>query len=169
MRKTLAPILLALLAACGGGGGDSRPKVVAFYGDSITAGRAADIAQGKFEVQDFAVPAQTSSIQLRANDISTHTVLRYGMVDAYLNYPAGVTRDNLLRLSAAVKARGAVPVIVNVSCAENRMQEYINEAIKDLVNVDVTDIPCETVDGVHPTEAYHGRLNERIRLYLEKL
>ncbi len=161
----LAPaILLCLsLAACGGGGGSPSTKVVAFYGDSITAGRPKDIAQGAFETQDFAVPAQDSDAPLSPDDRSDVTVLRYGMADIVHGIPPATTRQNLVHLIAEVKAHGRVPVVVNVSFTESGKEKPTNEAIKDITDIDVTDIPGATVDGTHPTEEYHIKLNQRIQ------
>lgn len=161
--KRLTSILLCLsLAACGGGSEPQAPKVVAFYGDSITAGRTKDIAQGHFETQDFAVPAQDSDAPLHPEDKSAVTVLRYGMADIVHEIPPWKTRLNLLVLVAKVTAMGRTPVVVNVSYTESGMERATNEAIKDITHIDVTDIPGATVDGIHPTEEYHIRLNQHI-------
>ena len=172
MRRAAAALVAALVgaalvAACGGG--DAPPKVVAFYGDSITAGRAADIAAGAFEVQDFARPAQTSDTPLSPHDRSQITVLRYGMADIVHRIPPEVTRLNLLLLVAHIQLIGRTPVVVNVSRADDGRQQATNAAIRDLTTIDVSDIEGRTVDGIHPDDAYHAALNARIRERLRSM
>ena len=163
IRPIVVMALIGTLAACGGGSEPQAPKVVAFYGDSITAGRTKDIAQGHFETQDFAVPAMDSNTQLHPDDMATVKVLRYGMADVFHEIPPWVTRLNLILLVAKVTAMGHTPVVVNISYTESGIEKATNEAIKDITHIDVTDIPGATVDGIHPTEEYHVRLNQRIR------
>lgn len=162
-RWVFAAAICFGLLACGGGGELPPAATVAFYGDSITAGRTKDIAQGAFETQDFAVPAQDSDAPLDPRDTSTVTVLRYGMADLVHGIPPWMTRVNLLLLVAKATAMGHMPVVVNVSYTESGMEKATNEAIRDITTIDVTDIPGATVDGIHPTEEYHALLNQRIR------
>ncbi len=164
MRALAALILATLLTACGGG--DAPPTVVAFYGDSITAGRAQDIAAGAFEVQDFARPAQTSAAPLSPADRSAITVLRYGMADVVHRIPPEATRLHLLALVAQIQLLGRVPVVVNVSRTDDGREQATNAAIADITTIDVTDIDGRTVDGIHPDDAYHAALNARIRAAL---
>ena len=172
MRRAAAALLAALLGAAllvACGGGDAPPKVVAFYGDSITAGRAQDIAAGAFEVQDFARPAQTSAAPLSPADRSTVTVLRYGMADIVHHIPPEVTRLNLLALVAQIVALGRTPVVVNISRTDDGRERATNAAIADITTIDVSDMPGATVDGIHPTDAYHAALNARIRERLRSM
>ena len=166
LRLIFAVTLAALLAACGGGEADPRQVVVAFYGDSITAGRAADIAAGAFQVQDFARPAQNSDAPLSPDDRSTITVLRYGMADIVHHIPPEVTRLHLLALVAQIVALGRTPVVVNISRADDGRERATNEAIRDITTINVADIEGTTVDGIHPTDAYHAALNARIHTAL---
>ena len=168
MRALAALILAALLCACGGGDAPAD-KIVAFYGDSITAGRAQDIAAGAFKVQDFARPAQESSAPLSPDDRSTVTVLRYGMADIVHRIPPEATRLHLLALVAQIQLLGRVPVVVNVSRADDGRERATNAAIADITTIDVTDIEGATVDGIHPTDEYHAALNARIRERLRAL
>lgn len=168
MRALAALILAALLCACGGGDAPAD-KIVAFYGDSITAGRAQDIAAGAFAVQDFARPAQTSATPLSADDRSAITVLRYGMADIVHRIPPEATRLHLLALVAQIQLLGRVPVVVNVSRADDGRERATNAAIADITTIDVTDIEGATVDGIHPTDEYHAALNARIRERLRAL
>ena len=165
MRYLAVFLMCIALSACGGGAESSSGtsiKVVAFYGDSITAGRTKDISQGAFVDQDFAVPAQNSNAPLHPDDQSSITVLRYGMADIVHKIPPWMTRMHITLLVAKVTAMGRTPVVVNVSYTESGMERATNEAIKDITHIDVTDIPGATVDGIHPTEEYHIRLNQRI-------
>lgn len=161
--------VLVLLALAGCGGGEGSEKIVAFYGDSITAGRAADIAAGLFQAQDFARPAQNSDAPLSPDDRSQITVLRYGMADIVHHIPPEVTRLNLLALVAQIVALGRTPVVVNVSRADDGRQQATNAAIKDITTIDVSDIEGATVDGIHPTDDYHAALNARIRERLRSM
>lgn len=158
-----AILLVALfLVACGGGDIEAHRITVAFYGDSITAGRPMDIAQGKFDVQDFAAPAKLSNAPLDVRDVSSITVLRYGMADAVLSIPPEMTRLNLLLRIMQIMAGGRRAVVVNVNQTESGLEKPTNAAIADLVNIDVSGVPGATVDGIHPNEDFHVVLNARI-------
>ena len=169
VKRLTSTLLCLALVACGGGSEPQAPKVVAFYGDSITAGRTKDIAQGAFETQDFAVPAQDSDAPLHPEDKSAVTVLRYGMADIVHEIPPWKTRLNLLVLVAKVTAMGRTPVVVNVSYTESGMERATNDAIEDITTIDVRSIPGATVDGIHPTEDYHAALNQAIHDYLVEM
>ena len=172
MRRAAAALVAALvgawlMVACGGG--DAPPKVVAFYGDSITAGRAQDIAAGLFQAQDFARPAQNSDAPLSPDDRSQITVLRYGMADIVHHIPPEVTRLHLLALVAQIVALGRTPVVVNISRTDDGRERATNAAIADITTIDVSDMPGATVDGIHPTDDYHAALNARIRERLRSM
>lgn len=158
MNRVFLVVVCALLAACGGGA--AEPVSVAFYGDSITEGRTEGIAKGAFLTQDFAIAAQDSDAPLDPRDTSPVTVLRYGMADIVHNIPPGETRTNLLLLVAKATAMGHIPVVVNVSYTESGMEQATNEAIAGITTIDVRGVPGATVDGIHPTEDYHERLNQ---------
>lgn len=171
MMRALVTLLAALAGALGlvGCGGGDAPVVVAFYGDSITAGRTQDIAAGQFVAQDFARPAQNSDAPLSPHDRSTITVLRYGMADIVHRIPPEATRLHLLALVAQIQLLGRVPVVVNVSRTDDGRERATNAAIADITTIDVTDIEGATVDGIHPTDEYHAALNARIRERLRAL
>lgn len=137
-------------------------SIVSFYGDSITEGRPVDIAQGDFQVQDFAVHSQNSDTPLNPADKSSVTVLRYGMADILHNIPPEITRLNIILRVMQISAYGRRPVVVNVSKTESGMEIPTNKAIADLVTIDVSGVQGTTVDGVHPTETFHVALNQKI-------
>jgi hypothetical protein len=154
-------LIALLLTACGGG--DPAPQsIVAFYGDSITEGRPVDIAQGDFQVQDFAVHSLNSDTPLNPADNSSITVLRYGMADILHNIPPEITRLNIILRVMQISALGRRPVVVNINKTESGMEIPTNKAIADLVTIDVSQVAGATVDGVHPTEPFHVALNQKI-------
>ncbi len=163
MRAFLLAVVF--LVGCGAG---SSSKLVSFYGDSITAGRTQDIALGRFNTQDFAYPGNTSHTPLHPEDRASIVVLRYGMADTVFGIAPEQTRRNLLQLVEQVRQQGKIPVVVSISKADGR-EVPTNEAIKDLITVDLSDIEGSTVDGIHPTDAYHAAMYTKIRNYLEKL
>ena len=162
-------LIVSMLAACGGGSDGRMQPTIAFYGDSITAGRPVDIAAGDFLVQDFAVPAKDSDAPLSQTDISTITVLRYGMADIVHGIPPEITRNNLIILITQIKAKGRKPVVVNVNATETGIEKKTNDSLSDITDIDVSDIKGNTVDGIHPDEAFHQLLNMRIHDGLIKL
>lgn len=165
--KLICILLSLTLTACGGGGDPVAPTVVpqliiAFYGDSITEGRPVDIAQGDFKVQDFAKAAKTSDAPLDPSDISTITVIRYGMADTVKGVAPEATRRNIQSLIAQVTSLGRTPIVVNVNRTESGLEKPTNQAIADLVDIDVSNVQGATVDGVHPSEPFHVALNKKI-------
>lgn len=158
-------LAIVLLVGCGDG---SSTRLVSFYGDSITAGRTQDIALGLFNTQDFAQPGNTSYTPLHPDDKASIVVLRYGMADIVSGIAPEQTRNNLLQLVAQVKQQGKTPVVISVSKADGK-EEPTNAALKDLITVDLSDLEGSTVDGTHPTDAYHAAMYTRIRNFLEKL
>lgn len=157
------------LVGCGGGGGSDDRLTVAFYGDSITAGQVERIARSTFRGIDYAVGGQHSDAPLHPDDTAPVVVLRYGMADAAHGLTPQETRENLLALTAQVRAQGRRPVVVNVSRTESGLEVPTNEAIADLTHIDVSSVPIRTLDGIHPDEKSYERLNAFIHDALVKL
>ena len=168
MRDTLINIVLALLmaavllagTACGGGDAAPRRLTLAWYGDSITAdgGQAARISAPEFDVQDFSVGGKHSDSPLDARDTADVVILRYGMADAAHGLTPAQTRANLLNLLALVQAQGRRAIVINVSRTPTCLECATNAAISDLTDIDVSGIEGDTLDGIHPDEAFYARL-----------
>lgn len=165
----LALLLPVLLAGCGGGGGADDRLTVAFYGDSITAGQVERIARRTFRGIDYAVGGQHSDAPLHPDDTAPVVVLRYGMADAAHGLTPQETRENLLALTAQVRAQGRRPIVVNVSRTESGFEQPTNDAIADLTDIDVSSVPIRTLDGIHPDDESYERLNAFIHDALARL
>jgi len=190
--STAAALLVALLA-CGGGhepdGADgasaaelagfvasaqaqtttrrARKVQVAFYGDSLTANRVAEIADGAFLAADYAVWGQGSYAPLSPTDTSARVVvIRYGMADAIRLMTPAETVANVTALAAQVRAQGRRPIIVGMPCLDSELGAATAQALLAVQDVDVTPgcgpVP-RTTDGIHPTPTEHARMDAIIR------
>jgi len=194
--STAAALLAAALLACGGGGDDAsgpdgasaqemaafvasaqaqtattaarrpRPVQVAFYGDSLTAGRVLDIAGGAFIAADHAIWGMGSFYPLSANDRAPVVVIRYGMADAIRLMTPAETAANVTALAAQVRAQGRRPIVVGMPCLDSGLGAATAQALRAVQDVDVAagcgPIP-RTTDGIHPTAAEHARMDTIIR------
>ncbi|MEY2689591.1 MAG: hypothetical protein RL375_3790 [Pseudomonadota bacterium] len=191
--STAAALLVALLA-CGGGhepeGADgasaaelagfvasaqaqtttarrARKVQVSFYGDSLTANRVAEIADGAFLAADYAVWGQGSYAPLSPTDTSARVVvIRYGMADAIRLMTPAETVANVTALADQVRAQGRRPIIVGMPCLDSDLGAATAQALRAVQDVDVTpgcDPVPRTTDGIHPTPAEHARMDTIIR------
>ena len=194
--STAAALLAAALLACGGGGDDAtgpdgasaqemaafvataqaqtattaarrpRPVQVAFYGDSLTAGRVLDIAGGAFIPADHAIWGMGSFYPLSALDRAPVVVIRYGMADAIRLMTPAETVANVTALAAQVRAQGRRPIVVGMPCLDSDLGAATAQAMRAVQEVDVTPgcgpVP-RTTDGIHPTAAEHARMDAIIR------
>jgi hypothetical protein len=190
--STAAALLVALLA-CGGGhepeGADGasaaelagfvasaqaqtpaarrpRPTQVAFYGDSLTAGRVLEIAGGAFIAADHAIWGMGSFYPLSSLDRAPVVVIRYGMADAIRLMTPAETVANVTALAAQVRAQGRRPIIVGMPCLDSDLGAETAQALLAVQDVDVAagcgPVP-RTTDGIHPTAAEHARMDTIIR------
>lgn len=179
MTKKATDIFLALIAAfvllagtaCGGGEGAEKRTTLAWYGDSITSymGQAHRISEPDFDVQDFSVGGKHSDSPIEWSDTADVVILRYGMADAAHGITPLQTRTNLLNLLAVTKAQGRRAIVINVSRTPTCLECATNAAIADLVDIDVRGIDGGTLDGIHPDNDFHNRMNKYIHDELVRL
>jgi hypothetical protein len=134
---------MAILAGCGGGGGDDAQPIVAVSGDSLTSShvmvapgrldvpsvrRLNEYAKGRFFAIDWSQPGATTvhaiegsptlpveafATLIKSAPIKT-VVLRWGGADAVLHVPVEVFRKNLTDMVNMANEAGVRPVLVEV-------------------------------------------------------
>ena len=149
--------------------------------------RINELATGKFELLDFSLPGATVVDALqggRAMPFSTFVaqmdyspekvvLLRFGGADALLGEDVEVFRAGLKELVKAALAKNKRPVITGIvwTSTPNTTLDLFNSVAKQVAEetqvkfLDLRSLPYspeDSVDGLHPNQAYSDRISKFI-------